>query len=113
MSRVFAVPILLLISTAANASGPYSPVRVDPRRDEVYNVGRAIFVGDVKLGSGTSCASCHAKKEPLNRARLEKVKFSLETHISNCVQVPDRVNGSIESTQMEALVRYLAKRYGL
>ena len=113
MPRVFAVPLLLLIASAANASGPYSPSRVNLLRDEGYNVGRAIFVGDVKLGSGSSCASCHVKTEPLNRARLEKVKFSLESHISNCVQGPDRVHGSIESEQMEGLVRYLAKRYGL
>lgn len=107
------MPILLLMSAALDASGPYSPVRVDPRRDEVYNAGKALYLGDVKLGSGTSCASCHTKQEALNHARLQKVKYNLETRIANCVKVPDRVNGSIENNQMEALVRYLAKRYGL
>jgi hypothetical protein len=113
MFRAFVIPILVITSSALYASGPYSPVTVGPQRDEAYNIGKAIYLGDVKLGSGSSCAECHTKKEALNRKRLSKVKYSLESRISNCVQIPDRVHGTIESNQMGALVRYLAKRYGL
>jgi mono/diheme cytochrome c family protein len=105
--------LLMLLATGTQASGPYSPTRVDPKRDEVYNAGKALFFGDTKLGNGNSCAECHTKKDALNRARLERIKYNLQTRINECVRTPERVNGAIEEKQMEALVHYLAKRYGL
>ena len=105
--------VLLLASYAALASGPYTPPKIDPQRDELYNTGKAIFWGEVKLGSGMSCGECHAKQDVLNRSRLQKVRFDLQSKISNCVGATDRVHGSVDAKQMEALVHYLAKRYRL
>lgn len=111
--RVRILLFLLLAACAALASGPYTPPRVDPQRDELYNTGKAIFWGEVKLGTGMSCGECHSKKDVLNRSRLQKIRFDLQGKISNCVGATDRVHGNLDSKQMEALVHYLAKRYRL
>lgn len=105
--------VLLLAMFAALASGPYTPPKIDPQRDEMYNTGKAIFWGEVKLGSGMTCGECHAKKDTLTRSRLQKIRFDLQGKISNCVGASDRVHGNVDSKQMEALVHYLAKRYRL
>jgi len=104
---------ILLTVSALSASGPYTPPRIDPQRDELYNTGKAIYWGEVKLGTGTSCGECHSKKDILNRSRLQKIRFDLQNKISTCVGAADRVHGSADQKQLEALVHYLAKRYHL
>jgi hypothetical protein len=103
----------MLCALVLRASGPYSPPHVNPQRDDLYNSGKAIYWGDLKIGKGASCAECHSEKDALSRLRLAKVKYNLETRIENCVRLQDRTNGSIEGKQMEALVHYLAKRFRL
>ena len=95
------------------ASGPYSPPHIDPQRDELYNTGKSIYWGETKLGTGSACSDCHAKKDILSRERLVKVKFDLQNKVTNCVVQPDRVHGAVEGKQLDALVHYLAKRYRL
>ena len=95
------------------ASGPYSPPRIKLERDEKYEIGKALFTGDVKLGSGSSCGSCHVKTSAFNKKSLAAVRYNLQQRIETCVRTPDRVNGAIKSEQTEALVYYFAKRYGL
>ena len=107
------VAVLLLTTFIAWASGPYTPPKIDPQRDELYNSGKAMFWGEVKLGSGISCGECHSKQDALSRARLQKVRFDLEGKIKACVGSADRVHGTLDAKQLEALVHYLAKRYHL
>ena len=118
LARTLAMSLLLTAATGLRASGPYSPPRIlQPeritQRDELYETGKAIYWGQVKVGQGSTCADCHASKESLNRARLVKIKSDLEKKINNCVHLPDRTNGAVEDKQMEALVHYLAKRFRL
>lgn len=112
-TRAFAA--VLFTAMSMPASGPYTPVRVAPQqqRDDLYDIGKALFLGDVRIGSGTSCAGCHNRNEALSRKRLQGVKFQLESKINDCVQFPDRINGTADSKQKEALAYYLAKRYGI
>jgi hypothetical protein len=120
LARMLAMSLLIVSATGLRASGPYSPtlVRVNHRqqqqdRDDLYEAGKAIYWGQVKVGQGSSCADCHASKESLNRGRLAKIKPDLQNKINNCVHLPDRTNGAVEDKQMEALVHYLAKRFRL
>jgi hypothetical protein len=119
LARTLAMSLLLAAATGLRASGPYSPPRIltplrdAQERDELYESGKAIYWGQVKVGQGSTCADCHASKEVLNRGRLLKVKPDLEKKINNCVHLPERTNGTVESKQMEALVHYLAKRFRL
>ncbi len=110
--RLLAVLLTVTAPLAIRASGPYSPPRVDPHRDDMYNEGKNLFWNSA-AGQKASCASCHSGKDSLNRARLAKVKYNLENRISECVMHPDRVNTKFDDKQMEALVHYLAKRYRL
>jgi hypothetical protein len=113
LQRILTAALLLAVSGAVYASGPYSPPRVTPQRDDVYNEGKNVFWGGSITGQKASCASCHSGKEPLNRSKLAKVKYNLESRINVCLKDPTRVNGTMDEKQMEALVHYLAKRFRL
>lgn len=119
MSRLPLVTLLAMAATL-NASGPYAPVRVSPRtesssmQDESYNVGKALYSGAMKMGSGQSCSSCHTGPGALNRGRLTKLAArELPARIDHCVKDTARVNGAIPSTQLDALTHYLTKRFRL
>jgi hypothetical protein len=105
--------IALAIAMPLMASGPYSPVRVDLQRDEIYNTGKSLYWGAAKLGAGSSCSSCHTGATALSRARLAKMRLTLDGKVKNCITAPDRTNGSAEAGSVEALVHYLAKRFRL
>lgn len=113
MRIMFTAMLLLAACVSTQASGPYSPVRVAFERDEVYSEGRSIYWGDVKVGNGKDCGTCHSRSELLNRPRLQRVKSDLAGKIRNCVSATERVNGTVDGKQMEALVHYLAKRFRL
>ena len=49
----------------------------------------------------------------MNKSKLAKVKYNLECRINVCLEDPNRVNGTMDEKQMEALVHYLAKRFRL
>lgn len=117
MSR-FRIAILLSMASTLSASGPYSPVRVTPRvaaepPDDLYSAGKAIYLGAVKVGAGATCASCHTGTAALTRLRLTPVKGELTVRIENCVRSSDRVNGSLQGNQLDALSHYLTKRFRL
>jgi mono/diheme cytochrome c family protein len=112
------IAILLGVASTLSASGPYSPVRVTPRvsaepPDELYSAGKAIYLGALKVGSGSSCSSCHSGTAALTRLRLVTVKGELTVRIENCVRSTDRVNGALQSNQLDALSHYLTKRFRL
>jgi hypothetical protein len=113
MKTAFAFGVLAMLAVPLIGSGPYSPVRVAGQRDERYEKGRSLFVGESKLGKGTNCAACHMKKLPLDRKKLQAARSDLQRRVQDCVHNPDRVNGSIEQRDTEALVYYIAKRYRL
>src|SRR5271169_2156065 len=113
MKTAFALGVLVMLAVPLIGSGPYSPVRVTGRRNDSYEQGRSLFVGDSKLGTGTTCAGCHLKKVPLERKKLQAERSDLQRHVTDCVKNPDRVNGSIQTKDTEALVYYLTKRYKL
>jgi hypothetical protein len=113
MKTVFSFVVLAMLAIPLIGSGPYSPVRVAGLRDDRYEKGRSLFVGELKLGTGTNCAGCHLKNVPLDRKKLQAAHSDLQRRVLDCVHNPDRVNGSIEQQDMEALVYYLAKRYRL
>ena len=113
MKKTFAFLVLVALAAPLTGSGPYSPVRVIMQRDDRYERGRALFVGEVKLGAGATCAGCHTKDTPFNRQKLQTVRFDLQRHVEDCIRFPDRVNGSAGPDDMEALVYYIAKRYHL
>ncbi len=106
--------LTLLLAAQALGSGSYLPNRADPyAHDTEYDLGKAIFVGDVSLGSGRSCAECHNGSNSLKSGSLRKMSLRINTQIQKCVTEPDRGNGSIDDTQMEALRRFLFRRYRL
>ena len=111
--RITAAILLLAVTGVINASGPYSPPRAIPQRDDMYNDGKNVFWGAAIAGQKASCASCHTGKESLNRDKLSKVKYNLESRINICLKDPNRVNGTMDDKQMGALVHYLAKRFRL
>jgi hypothetical protein len=113
MKTAFAIGVLAMLAVPVIASGPYSPVRVTGRRNDSYEQGRSLFVGESKLGTGTTCAGCHLKSVPLDRKKLQADRTDLQRRVTDCVRNPDRVNGSIQSKDTEALVYYLTKRYRL
>lgn len=113
LPRLLAATVLLTASVVLYASGPYSPPRATPQRDDMYNDGKNVFWGGAIAGQKTSCAGCHTGKESLNKSKLAKVKYNLESRINVCLKDPDRVNGTMDDKQMEALVHYLAKRFRL
>jgi hypothetical protein len=113
MLKRFSALIALAVAMPLMASGPYSPVRVDLQRDEVYNTGKSLYWGAAKLGAGSSCSSCHTGASALSRARLAKVRVSLDGKVRTCITAPDRTNGNADATHVEALVHYLAKRFRL
>ena len=113
LQHIFAATLLLAVSGVLHASGPYSPPRVSPQRDDMYNDGKNVFWGGAVAGQKASCAGCHSGKDSLNRSKLVKVKYNLESRINVCLKDPNRVNGSMDEKQMEALVHYLAKRFRL
>src|SRR3977135_2914964 len=113
MKKAFAFLVLGTLAAPLPGSGPYSPVRVVVQRDERYEKGRALFVGELKLGAGADCVGCHTKDVPLNHKKLQAVRYDLSRKVEDCVHYPDRVNGSAKPEDTEALVYYLAKRYRL
>jgi len=113
MNKILASCLLASCLTPLTASGPYSPPRINMRRDETYERGKALFAGDIKVGVGKTCEACHSRDTALTRKRLRSVKFNLQQRIETCIRTPDRTNGSIQGQDMEALVYYIAKRYGL
>jgi hypothetical protein len=113
LPRTLAAVLLLAVSAVLYASGPYSPPRATPQRDDMYNEGKNVFWGGAIAGQKMSCAGCHSGKDSLNRAKLTKVKYNLESQINVCLKDPKRANGTMDNQQMEALVHYLAKRFRL
>jgi len=113
LPRILAATVLLTASVVLYASGPYSPPRATPQRDDMYNEGKNVFWGGAIAGQKTSCAGCHAGKDSLSKSKLSKVKYNLESRINVCLKDPERVNGTMDEKQMEALVHYLAKRFRL
>jgi hypothetical protein len=113
MLKCFSALIALAIAMPLVASGPYSPVRVDLQRDEIYNTGKSLYWGTAKLGAGSSCSSCHTGTTALSRARLAKARVSLDGKVKNCITAPDRTNGTADAGNVDALVHYLAKRFRL
>jgi hypothetical protein len=109
--------LLGLFHAATFGSGPYFPARAEPRRvdDLVYRMGQAVYMGDLRIGSGQSCSSCHRGIQSLNKVSLKQMSAQdrLQTQIKKCVTQLDRVNGSIDNSQMQALVRFLSNRYKL
>jgi hypothetical protein len=113
MKSVLGIVLLAAVTLPLAASGPYSPPRISMRRDETYERGKALFAGDIKVGSGKTCENCHSRDSALTKKKLQSVKFTLQQRIEACIRTPERVNGSVKGQDMEALVYYIAKRYGL
>jgi hypothetical protein len=116
MKTVTVFGFLAVLAVPLVGSGPYSPVRVTgsrQQRDEQYEKGRSLFVGEQKFGGGMSCATCHLKKSPLDRKKLQAIRGELQRQVQNCVQNPGRMNSLIEQKDTEALAYYLAKRFRL
>jgi hypothetical protein len=113
MNKTLALLFLAAYLMPLTASGPYSPPRINMRRDETYERGKALFAGDIKVGAGKTCEACHSHDAALTKKKLQSVKFNLQQRIETCIRTPERTNGSIKGQVMEALVYYIAKRYGL
>lgn len=119
MRKLISAGCLLLtcFHVAIFGSGPYMPPRAEPTRieDFVYRMGQAVYSGDLKLGSGQTCSNCHRGGQSLKKNSLREISAQdkLQSQIEKCVTQPDRVNGAIDNTQMQALVRFLSKRYKL
>jgi hypothetical protein len=119
MRKTVAACLLIIgcFQVAMLGSGPYMPPRVEPRQadDLVYRIGQAVYSGEMKIGSGQSCAGCHRGSLALRKDTLKEIsaKDKLEPQINRCVTQLDRVNGAIDKSQMNALVRFLNKRYKL
>src|ERR1700704_2380696 len=109
--------LLGLFHAATLGSGPYFPPRAEPRRvdDFVYRMGQAVYSGDLRIGSGQSCSSCHRGGQSLKKNSLRNISApdGLQTQINKCVTKQDRVNGTIDNSQMQALLRFLTNRYKL
>ena len=119
MKKLLTAALLLLGAYTAvmTGSGPYMPPRVEPRQSEdlVYRVGQALYSGEMKIGAGQACSSCHKGGLSFKKSKLKEISQdnSLEPKIYKCVTQTDRVNGTIEKSQMIGLVRFLRKRYKL
>jgi hypothetical protein len=119
MRKIVTAGILLLacFHVAIFGSGPYMPPRAEPTHieDFVYRMGQAVYSGDLKLGAGQACSGCHRGDHSLKKQMLKEISAQdkLQTQITKCVTQPDRVNGAIDDSQMQALVRFLSKRYKL
>jgi len=119
MRRTITASLLILgcFQAISQASGPYLPSRVEPKQadDLVYRVGQAVYSGELKLGGGQSCANCHKGSLALKKGSLKEISAQdkLEPQIYKCVTESDRVNGTIDKSQMNAVVRFLSKRYKL
>jgi mono/diheme cytochrome c family protein len=109
--------LLGLFHAAMLGSGPYMPPRAEPTRmeDFVYRMGQAVYSGDLRIGSGQSCSSCHRGGQSLKKDSLRNIsaQAGLKTQINKCVTQQDRVNGTIDNSQMQALLRFLTNRYKL
>jgi hypothetical protein len=109
--------LLGLFHAATFGSGPYMPPRAEPRRieDFVYKMGQAVYSGDLRIGSGQSCAGCHRGGQSLKKTSLKEMSAQdkLQAQINKCVTQLDRVNGTIDNSQMQALLRFLSSRYRL
>ena len=112
MLKLYLALIALAVAMPLMASGPYSPVRVDLQRDEVYNTGKSLYWGSAKLGAGSSCSSCHTGTTAFSKAKLSKAR-PLDGKVRNCITAPDRTNGTADTANVDALVHYLAKRFRL
>src|SRR5215470_10728952 len=110
MRKTIIAGLLLLgaFHVAILGSGPYMPTRAEPRRNEdlVYRMGQAVYSGDLKIGSGQSCSSCHRGVQALKKNSLKEMSAQdkLQSQIYKCVTQLDRVNGTIDNTQMQALL---------
>ena len=102
---------------AVLGSGPYVPPRMGPKwaEDLVYRVGQALYSGEMKLGNGQSCANCHRGVLAFKKDALKEMsdQDKIKPQIVKCVTQLDRVNGAIDNSQMDAVVRFLSKRYKL
>lgn len=106
--------MVLLLCTRAFASGAYVPLNIHPPViDLMYGLGKAIYTGEAKVGTGQTCAGCHRGRQALRRASLRAMKAGMEQQINTCATRDDRVRGKLDNTQMEALVRFVKKRYRL
>jgi hypothetical protein len=109
-----ALSLATILGTGAFASGSYLPPNVHPPvSDLLYGLGKAIYSGEVKIGTGQTCSGCHRGSRALKKANLRAMKVSLEQQIHTCATRDDRVRGKLDNTQMEALVRFIRKRYRL
>ena len=109
--------LLGLFQAATLGSGPYMPPRAEPTRieDFVYRMGQAVYSGDLRIGSGQSCSRCHRGGQSLRKDSLRNISTQdgLQSQINKCVTQQDRVNGRIDNSQMQALLRFLTNRYKL
>lgn len=107
------LPICFGFATSAGilASGAYSPVHVSPQDEGIYNLGKALFSGNLKTGSGSACASCHTGTRALKRESLRKIKDSLGDFVARCATQQDRGNGKLDKKQMEGLLTFIKKRH--
>src|SRR5262245_22134824 len=109
--------LLGLFQAAILGSGPYVPFRAEPTRleDFTYRMGQAVYSGNLKIGSGQSCAGCHRGGQSLKKTSLRNISVAegLQAQINKCVSRQDRVNGTIDNSQMQALLRFLTNRYKL
>jgi hypothetical protein len=109
-------PILLCIgllcafASGMLASGAYWPVHVTPQDESIYNLGKALFAGDIRVGSGPSCASCHMGAQTLKRDSLRRLGDELDEYVARCVARKDRANGKLDKKQMEGLLTFIRKR---
>ena len=119
MRKTITAGLLLvgLFQAAILGSGPYMPPRAEPTRieDFVYRMGQAVYSGNLKIGSGQSCSGCHRGGQSLRKNSLRNISAQdgLQTQINKCVTQQDRVNGTIDNSQMQALLRFLTNRYKL
>ena len=61
MKRILSIRMLLAgaLTWAAWASGSYLPAGVRPKDDSLsFNLGQAIYTGDIRIGPGQTCAGC-------------------------------------------------------
>jgi hypothetical protein len=114
MRYLSAIVLAVCLSFGASfgilASGAYSPVHVSPQDEGMYNLGKALFAGNLKTGSGSACASCHTGTQALKRESLRKIRDSLGDFVARCATQQDRGNGKLDKKQMEGLLTFIRKR---
>ena len=76
----------------------------------MYNLGKALFAGDLRVGTGPPCASCHAGAQALRRDSLRRIKDSLGDYVARCSSQKDRGDSKLDKKQMEGLLTFIKKR---